>query len=242
MFRRLSTDTLNWILIIGAVLLVLEIAFFNGGILLVSIAFALLMYVGWRNLDKTWGLLSFWTGAIALFIAIMNTMAVKFLIFAAIVLFIMDYQRGRKHPEFLEPNPKKVNLSKEKLLKISPLFNHRLFGPERTTEPVYEWRDVNLYSLYGHKKIDLTRTVLPNDTAIIAIRQLIGDIEIHVPYEVEVSIHHSSIFGRAHIFGDYHGRLMNQSLYYQTADYQNNGPRIKIITSLFSGDIEVKRT
>jgi len=242
MFRRLSTDTLNLILLIGAVLLVLEIVFFNGGILLVSISFAFLMYVGWRNLDKTWGLLSFWSGAIALFIAIMNTMAVKFLIFAAIVLFIMDYQRNRKHPEFLEPNLEKQTAQKEKLIKITPLFNHRFFGPERTAEPVYEWHDVNIYSVYGNKKIDLTRTVLPNDTAIIAIRQLIGDIEIHVPYEVEVSIHHSSVFGRAHIFGDHHGRLMNQALYYQTENYQTSGPRVKIITSLFSGDIEVKRT
>lgn len=89
--------------------------------------------------------------------------------------------------------------------------------------------------------LDLSNTVLPNDTAVISIRHVIGNIEIYVPYEVEVSIHHSSVFGKAHILGKHHLKLMNKSIHYQTANYDTAYPRVKIITSLFSGDIEVKR-
>jgi len=76
---------------------------------------------------------------------------------------------------------------------------------------------------------------------VISIRHIMGKIEIYVPYEVEVSIHHSSVFGRAHIFSQHHWELMNKSLFYQTENYDTSYPRVKIITSIFSGDIEVKR-
>lgn len=115
-----------------------------------------------------------------------------------------------------------------------------MFGDQSTTEHAYYWQDINIHGAFGDRVIDLSNTVLPEDTAVISIRHLIGNIEIHVPYEVGVSIHHSSIFGRAHILGE-HRNLMNQSLSYQTEGYTATYPRVKIITSLLSGDIEVKR-
>lgn len=76
---------------------------------------------------------------------------------------------------------------------------------------------------------------------VISIRHMVGNIQVYVPYEVEVSIHHSSVFGRAHIFDKHHWNLMNKSLLYQTKAYDTNFPRVKIVTSVLSGDIEVKR-
>lgn len=129
----------------------------------------------------------------------------------------------------------------EPLVQVDNLFNERFFDDFRTEETAYQWKDVNMHGIYGDRVIDLSNTVLPYDTAIISIRHLVGNIEIYVPYEVEVSIHHSSIFGRASIFGEYHGRLMNKSLHYETKKYNTAHQRVKIVTSLFSGDIEVKR-
>src|SRR5699024_42966 len=112
---------------------------------------------------------------------------------------------------------------------------------QKTSDTAYQWRDIHIHGAFGARVIDLSNTVLPNETAVISIRHLMCYIEIYVPYEVEVSIQHSSIFVRTHIFGEHHWNLVNKTLFYQTENYDQATPRVKIVTSILSGDIEVKR-
>lgn len=241
MFHRLSTSTLNWIMIIGVILFLAEVFFFKAGLIFVAALFGIMLYWGWKRYRKMRGKVIFWLGAAGLAFSIFNMLAVRLLIIAGIVLFLMDYRHASRKKAYIAPHANKNEGQAESLLQVEPLFDSRLFGEEQTDDRPYQWHDINLHSLYGDKIIDLSNTVLPGDTAVIAIRQLIGNIEIHIPYEVEVSIHHHSVFGRAHIFGVYHGNLMNKSLHYETAGYQKAASKVKIITSLVSGDIEVKR-
>ncbi|ASK62786.1 hypothetical protein CFK37_11835 [Virgibacillus phasianinus] len=243
MFRRLSTDTLNWILIIGVILFIIEIAFFGGGMIISALFCGLFIYVGWKRFYRLWGKISFWIGIIGLAFAVFNMMAVRFLIIAFIVLFIINYSKSKKEPEQIQPGLETdIGANQENIVRTRPLFDHKLFGDQQTKDHAYPWNDINIHGIYGDRVIDLSNTVLPDDIAVISIRHIVGNIEIYVPYEVEVSIHHSSIFGRAHIFGTQERNLMNQSLLYRTEEYDNSHlPRIKIITSLISGDIEVKR-
>lgn len=242
MFRRLSTDTLNWILIIGVVLFIIEIAFFGGGMIISALFCGLFIYVGWKKFYRLWGKVFFWMGIIGLAFAIFNMMAVRFLIIAFIILFIVNYSKSKKEAERIQPRvTADIDGNQEKMIKTKPLFEPKLFGEQQTEDHAYPWSDINIHGVFGDRVIDLSNTVLPDDTAVISIRHIIGNIEIYVPYEVEVSIHHSSVFGRAHIFGTHHWQLMNQSLLYRTEKYDSGQPRVKIITSLISGDIEVKR-
>ncbi|GAA0422188.1 MAG: cell wall-active antibiotics response protein LiaF [Bacillota bacterium] len=242
MFQRLTTDTLNWILIIGVILFIIELTFFHGGMLIPALFFALLIYIGRKKFHSLWGKVIFWSGMVGIIFAILNMLAVRFLIIAAIVLFVVNYSKSKKAAEVLRPsimgNQHKAN---ETIISKQPLLDHKLFDDQRTEETAYQWKDVNIHGAFGDRIIDLSNTVLPKDTAVISIRHLVGNLEIYVPYDVEVSIHHSSVFGRAHILGHYHEKLMNQSLLYQTKDYDTVVPRVKIVTSLLSGDIEVKR-
>lgn len=242
MFRRLKTDTLNWIMITGVILFIVEIAFFHGGMIFSALFFGLFIYFGWKNYYRTYGKFCFWIGVIGLGFSVFNMLAVRFLIIAGIILFIMDYSRSKKDPERIFPDITcKEQQSHEEVVRIEPIFDRCLFGDQKTMDDAYQWHDINIHGIYGDRVIDLSNTVLPNDTAIISIRHLAGNIEIYVPYEVEVTIHHSSLFGRAHIFGHHNWNLINQTLSYQTVNYGTSYPRVKIITSLLSGDIEVKR-
>ncbi|MFC2949218.1 cell wall-active antibiotics response protein LiaF [Virgibacillus sediminis] len=242
MFKRFQTDTFNWILIIGAVLFVFEIIFSFGGTLIPAILSGLFMYLGWKNFSALWGKIVFWIFLISLVLSILNLLAVRFLIVAAIVLFILNYRKKTKEKDALEPIlPGMDEQRAEPVVKVDPLFDHKIFDDQRTEDTAYQWRDINIHGVFGNRMIDLSNTVLPSDTAVISIRHVMGNIEIYVPYEVEVSVHHSSVFGRAHILGEHHWKLMNQSLFYQTENYDKAGPRVKIITSLFSGDLEVRR-
>lgn len=240
MFKQITTQTYNWILIIGVILFVFEIVFSSGGTL-ISIAFsALFLYIGWKNFDMLWGKIVFLLFLISVFFLVLNLVAVRFFVLAAVVILLINYTKSTKEPTYIKPIlPGEENL--EKVIRMEPLFNHTLFDDHHTEETVYQWRDVNIHGLTGERVIDLSNTVLPNDTAVISIRHGLGNIEIYVPYEVEVSVHHSAIFGKAHIFDENLKKLFNKSLYYQTENYDTAVSRVKIITSLFSGDIEVKR-
>lgn len=242
MFQRLSTDTFNWILIIGVILFVIEVAFFHGGMIVSALFSGFFIYVGWKKFDRLWGKVFFWLGVVGLVFAILNMLAVRFLILAAIVLFVVNYSKSKQEADKIQPRfTVSDEVKKDTVTQLKPLFDHKVFGDQQTTDTAYQWRDINIHGAFGDRVIDLSNTVLPNDTVVISIRHIVGNIEIYVPYEVEVSVHHSAIFGRAHIFGEHHWRLMNQSLLYQTEDYDNAFPRVKIVTSLISGDIEVKR-
>lgn len=234
----MSTDTFNIILIIGVILLILEIAFFNGGLIFSVIFSSVLIYFGWKKYKKFWAKIMFWIGAISLFFTVLNMMAVRFLIIAAVVLFIRHYYRSKSEPERIEP----VIMEEEfPDTEGKPLIKQKFFGSEATPDRPYKWRDINIQGGIGDRIVDLSNTVLPQDEAVISIRHFVGNVLIYIPYEVEVSIHHSAIFGRAGIFQYRNKKLMNQVVSFQTPSYTLNKPRIKIITSIASGDLEVKR-
>ncbi|MGJ9457543.1 cell wall-active antibiotics response protein LiaF [Oceanobacillus sp. CF4.6] len=241
MFKYLSTDYFNWILIIGVILFIFEIAFFYGGTIIPALFSALFMYIGWKYFHRLWGKILFWISLISLVFAVLNLLAVRFLIIAAVVLFIMNYSKSKKKMEHYEPILPGGEVREETVIEIDALFKSTFLDDQITDDTAYQWKDINIHGAFGDRVIDLSNTVLPKDTAVISIRHLVGNIVIYVPYEVEVSIHHSSIFGRGHILGNHHLQLMNKSLFYQTANYDTSQQRVKIITSLFSGDIEVKR-
>ncbi|MFA9555966.1 cell wall-active antibiotics response protein LiaF [Evansella sp. AB-rgal1] len=241
MLRRLSTDTINMILLIGIALLFIELFFFNSGLVFTLVFFSLLLYFGLKKYDSTFGKILFWIGVVVLFFTVLNMMAVKFLIIAAIVLFFVQYNKSKKEPEHVEPHIEAHNTTTEEpLVKVKPLFYGKFFGTQKTDEAPYQWRDINIHGGFGDRVIDLSNTVLPDDS-VISIRHFIGNIKIYVPYEVEVTVLHSSVFGRATIFHNQHASLLNQTMTYRTENYDSTTPRVKIVTSVLSGDIEVKR-
>lgn len=243
MLKKISTDTINWIVIIGVVLLIIEIAFFEGGAIGSAIFFGVLLFIGWKNYYTMWGKVLFWIGLIGLIFSIFNMIAVRFLIIAFLVLLLIDYTKSKQNPIHIDPTVYLDGNSEEKepIIRLHPLFRQMIYGDETTSNTAFEWNDINIHGGIGDRVIDLSNTVLPNDTAVVSIRHFVGNIVIYVPYEVEIMVHHSAIFGRAYILNKYHPQLVNQVLSYKTENYDNAYPRIKIITSIISGDIEVRR-
>lgn len=240
--NRLSTETVNWILIIGLILFVIELLFFRGGLIITAALLLSLAVYGHRNRDQSWGKSVFWIGMIGLLITILNMLAVRFLILVFIVLYVIDYMKD-KNNTFILPDRAEIKpvVSDEVLVELHPLFHSVLRGKQKTPSSAYEWRDINIFSGIGDKTIDLSLSIIEEDTSVIAFRHGIGNVVIYIPYDVEFSIHHSAIFGRAYILNKQHEQLINQQVLYQTENYTTAKTRVKIITSIFSGNIEVKR-
>lgn len=237
MFKRISTDTINTILIIGVILLIVEVVFFEGGLVFSLIFFGFLLYLGWKKYWTTWGKVFFWVGLIVLVFTVLSMMAVRFLIVAIIFLFVRDYYKTKKTPERLEPEIIDQEIPEQR----EPLIKQKFFGNQSTPHSSYVWKDINVHGGFGDRIIDLSQTVLPRDEAVISIRHLVGNLVIYVPYDVEISILHSAVFGRTAVFQYQKSKVLNQVVSYQTPGYANERPRVKIVTSLFSGNLEVKR-
>jgi len=127
------------------------------------------------------------------------------------------------------------------MIKEQPLLKNRFFGGQKTPDHVYEWNDVNIQGGIGDTVIDLSYTVLPKGETTIFIRNVIGKITILIPYDVEVSVNHSVIYGSAKILDFYEASFMNRQVKVETANYEQTDQKVKILTSMLIGDIEVKR-
>ena len=126
-------------------------------------------------------------------------------------------------------------------MKEQPLLQNRFFGGQKTPDHVYEWNDVNIQGGMGDTVIDLSYTVLPKGETVIFIRNMIGKVKILIPYDVEVSVNHSVLYGSAKILDFYESSYMNRQMKVETAQYEQTEQKVKIFTSMMIGDIEVKR-
>ncbi|WP_408009342.1 cell wall-active antibiotics response protein LiaF [Pseudalkalibacillus sp. A8] len=238
------TDKLSWLLIIGVILLLLEISFHGMGPIFFLILTAGCIYVGRKKYYKMIGKLLFWFGVIAFALTILNTMAFKFLLIALFIYAVIRFAQSKQHPAHITPDfqePKTV-ASDQAMFKRQTLLHNNLFGRQQTPEHAYEWNDVNIQCGIGDTVIDLGNTVLPKGESTIVIRNFVGNIKILVPYEIDVSIGHSVIAGTSRIFEHHEPKMFNQCLSYQSAGYDQSHHKVKIITSMVVGDLEVKRT
>lgn len=240
--NRLSTQTVNWILVIGIILFTIEIIFFRGGLIVTAVLLGAAVYIGWKHQRDTWGKVVFWIGLIGLLITFLNMLAVRFIVIIFIILYLIDYSKT-KNKRYLQPEQSidPVIVQDEPIVKMHPLFTQMLYGDQKAESNAFEWRDINIHGGIGDRVIDLSNAVTLDDTAIISIRHGIGNITIYIPYDTDFMIHHSAVFGRAYILNKQHEQLLNQQLSYQTEYYPNAMTRVKIVTTLISGNIEVKR-
>lgn len=242
MLKKISTNTINWIVMITLAILLVELIFFGGGFLFNALFLGFLIFLGWKNYHRLIGKVVFWIGIVSLSLTVLNMVAVRFLFISLIILFFIQYRRSKNEPEYIKPRfDESVKSETEMLTEIKPLLQHRFYGEQKTEDVPYQWRDVNIHGGFGDRIIDLSNTVIQED-AVISIRHFMGSIKIYVPYEMEVSIQHSCMFGHLSIFQSHEMKLLNQSVAFQTENYAHGKPRVKIVTSIFSGDIEVRRS
>ena len=164
---------------------------------------------------------------------------------AIFVYWLIQFYQTKKTPQTVipiikEPTPSAFT-KEENLITREPLFKNMMFGEQKTVEHTYEWNDVNIQTGVGDTVIDLSYTVLPKGETVIFIRNLIGNIQILVPYDVEISVHHSVLVGSVHVLDFQGSRQFNQNIHVQTANYDKQEQKIHIFTSLIVGNLEVRR-
>jgi lia operon protein LiaF len=243
MLKKNKNDYMGWVIMIGSIILLLEVLFFNRGIIFSLFISAGMIYLGRKKHPSRRGKILFWAGIVFFCASIFNMMAFKFFLLAVLLHFFIQYTQSKKNPKkmspiFVEPE---ISNQEETIFVSKPLLDNTLFGHQKTPAGAYEWNDINIQAGIGDTVIDLSFTVLPKGETVIFIRNIIGNIHILVPYDVEVSIHHSVIAGTTTMLDFHETKMFNQAYHLKTSGYDQAEQKVKIFTSLLVGNLEVGR-
>ncbi|GHI00258.1 cell wall-active antibiotics response protein LiaF [Neobacillus kokaensis] len=243
MFKNYKNDYVGWLVVFGVVILLLEVLFFNHGLIFSLFVSGGMIYLGRKRRGRMFGKWLFYGGIFFFAVSVFNMMTFKFLLLAVLLHFFIQFLNTKKQPnkmtpELIEPDQ---TVKPESLIQIKPLFENIFLGQQKTPQGVYEWNDVNIQTGIGDTIIDLSYTMLPKGESVILIRNLIGNIQILVPYDLEVTVNHSSLIGRTKVFENENSRMFNQVFQVKTPGFEGAEQKVKIITSLIVGNIEVSR-
>lgn len=111
------------------------------------------------------------------------------------------------------------------------------FGEEKNDD-IYEWEDINYTKVAGTSVIDLGNTIVPKGDNTVLIRKGFGNVKILVPEEVAVSLDISVFLGRVCI-GEDELTLNNEVIKYRADRYDHASRRLKVVTNVLVGQVEV---
>jgi lia operon protein LiaF len=175
--------------------------------------------------------------AVFILIAVLLTSTFKIGLVVVGIFAIFHYISRKRAPELVmletcEPESKTD--------KANHFIRNQWFGNQRVLDVVYEWEDINVQTGIGDTIIDLGNTVLPTGESIIMIRGLSGKIRLLVPFDIGICLEHSAIFGKLQ-YDKESTTMQNNTVKIYSDNYDDAARKIKIVTSVVFGDLEVIR-
>lgn len=239
-FRRLSSNQLiGLLIIIGGIGLLYDLFVHPFAIVAAVIGIFLIQYGAKKRkyYPSTSANIAFF-GGIILFISnffhlrsIMGVLAF-IVIYIGYIIFINSKSN---EPLVVQTMEQETNTGK---FETNSLISNRFFSDVNLKNNAFELDDLNYYFGIGDVVIDLTETFIPEGETVLSINGIIGNIELYVPYDVELSIHHSTLYGKIKILKN-ELKGMNKNCKFITDEYGTATRKVKIICSLAVGNFEV---
>ncbi|MGE6258582.1 cell wall-active antibiotics response protein LiaF [Heyndrickxia sporothermodurans] len=236
--RKISDqNTLSWLILVAVVGILFEISFNTDSLISLGIS-AVLIYFGKKKSSKSSGIIFMIIGISIALITIISTVFFKLVLFSVLIYLLFRYRKKKKEPKIIKVETIEPT-EQSKMNRKQPYIKNKFFGNQRIERNIYEWDDINIQCGLGRTVIDLSMTMLPLGESTVVIRGVAGSIQLLVPYDIEISVNHSSITGNVSIYG-LEENVFNQNTIYFSENYEESSRKIKIITSLPFGDLEVK--
>ncbi|WP_163539965.1 cell wall-active antibiotics response protein LiaF [Gracilibacillus sp. YIM 98692] len=238
MLKKSNVDWIQLSIIAVVVVFLIEIIFMDSGLLFLVVLASIALYFGRRSYHKVTGKTIFWGGVFFLFITLIDTFAIRLLLLTVIAYFLWNWYQKKQHPA--KQIPPSIDVTEE-TIQQDQFFQSKWFAQYHTTENAFAWEDMNMQSGIGDVKIDLNNTMLPTGESVIVFRHLFGNVQVIIPYDVEASIHHSVVFGDIYVFDHQERNAFNRTIRLQTKGYHASSQKVKIVTQVVAGKLEVKR-
>nr|WP_145403070.1 cell wall-active antibiotics response protein LiaF [Paenibacillus xylanexedens] len=122
-------------------------------------------------------------------------------------------------------------------------FNKSTFiGDFHMGKEVFSLKPMNISSFIGDTVIDLTKAQIPYGETKIVISHFIGDVKVFVPEDMDlgISLTTNSFIGDMKLLDHKRGGFMG-SAQEETPHYMETGKKVRIIASVFIGDVKVNK-
>jgi lia operon protein LiaF len=142
-----------------------------------------------------------------------------------------QYQYERKYDDFVR-NYDSGNV----------LHRHGFIGDVHLGQDPWELKPVQISHFIGDSVIDLTRASIPLGETPIHVTAFVGDVKIFIPndIDVEVRVIASSFIGDMKVLDRRESGFL-RSVRTQSAHYEESERKLIVTTSMFIGDITIKR-
>ena len=118
------------------------------------------------------------------------------------------------------------------------LYRNRWIGDDTVGKDIFQWEDHNIQKIMGDSFFDLGNTVLPIKENVLMIRKGFGDTKLFIPKDVALKLDVSVMLGKL-IIEDEVFDMRNETVKWQSENYDSSLRKIKIVTSTMIGEVEV---
>lgn len=154
------------------------------------------------------------------------------LVFLAMTMFVINLiRRTENRVQHIE-----VHLTEG--VKHAQITQDKWFDPSAIRDDSYTFQDIHDTSLIGDTIINLAQTILPDTPSVIVLHKGFGDIRILVPLEVGVSLSTHTLYGNV-FFENEDYQLKNAKLTMFSNNYATATKKLKIVTTVYIGNVEV---
>ncbi|MEC0225909.1 cell wall-active antibiotics response protein LiaF [Paenibacillus alba] len=122
------------------------------------------------------------------------------------------------------------------------LHRHGFIGDVHLGQEAWELKPIQISHFIGDSVIDLTRASIPLGETTIHVTAFIGDVKIFIPndIDVEVRVMASSFIGDMKVLDRRESGFL-RSVRTQTSQYEEADRKLIVTTSMFIGDITIKK-
>lgn len=122
------------------------------------------------------------------------------------------------------------------------LHRHGFIGDVHLGQEAWELKPIQISHFIGDSVIDLTRAAIPLGETTIHVTAFIGDVKIFIPndLDVEVRVMASSFIGDMKVLDRRESGFL-RSVRTQTSHYEEADRKLIVTTSMFIGDITIKK-
>lgn len=153
------------------------------------------------------------------------------------------YPDNEKHDEWKDGQPhNKYDGFVRNFDSGDVLHRHGFIGDVHLGQEAWELKPVQISHFIGDSVIDLTRASIPRGETTIHVTAFIGDVKIFIPndMDVEVRVMASSFIGDMKVLDRFESGFL-RNIRTQTSHYEEAEHKIVVTTSMFIGDITIKR-
>lgn len=150
----------------------------------------------------------------------------------AIMVFVINLMRRTKS------RIQHIDVTLDNVVKHGQITQDKWLDPSVIRDNSYNFQDIHDTSLVGDTIINLAQTILPDTPSVIVLHKGFGDIRILVPLEVGVSLSTHTLYGNV-FFEKEDYQLKNSKLTIFSNNYSTATKQIKIVTTVYIGNVEV---